>query len=236
MLTIDRDRAGASPGARVLDLGCGEGRHTFDALRAGATVVALDAACSPVGATSAMVRAMLDVEEISGVRFGPAVADALALPFADGAFDVVIASEIFEHLPEDEGAMREVARVLRPGGTLALSVPRCGPERVNWMLSRAYHETPGGHVRVYRRAAIERIVAGAGLRVVGHDHRHGLHSPYWWLRCLVGVHREDHPLVAAYHRFLVWDIVRRPLLTRALDAILDPVVGKSLVLYCAKPR
>ncbi|MFI5427919.1 hypothetical protein [Aeromicrobium sp. UC242_57] len=36
------------------------------------------------------------------------------------------------------------------------------------------------------------------------DHAHALHSPYWWLKCAVGVNREQHPLVRAYHRPLVW--------------------------------
>lgn len=69
------------------------------------------------------------------------------------------------------------------------------------------------------------------MRMLGAHHAHALHTPYWWLRCLVGVSREDHPLVAAYHRFLVWDIVRSPRLTRAVDRVLCPVLGKSLVVY-----
>jgi SAM-dependent methyltransferase len=234
MLTIDRRRSGCVVGARVLDLGCGGGRHTFDALRAGAATVAFDRSGDDVTSVAGMVAAMSEVGEITDQRFGSAVGDATTLPFADGCFDVVVAAEILEHLPADTAAVSEIVRVLRPGGTFALSVPRTGPERVNWMLSKAYHEVEGGHVRIYRRRSLERLVESRGLTVVGHEYRHGLHSPYWWLRCIVGVDRADHRLVAAYHRFLVWDIVRRPLLTRGLDAIFNPFIGKSLVLYCTK--
>lgn len=236
MLTIDRDPAGLTAGSRVLDLGCGSGRHTFDALRGAACVVALDRALDEVIAVSGMVNAMTESGELRNPRFGPVVADASSIPFGDGAFDVVIASEILEHLGEDSFAIGEVVRVLRPGGIVAISVPRTGPERVNWMLSRAYHEVEGGHVRIYRRRPLEALLVGSGLTVVSRRYRHGLHSPYWWLRCAVGVDRTDHPLVSAYHRVLIWDIERRPLLTRLLDAILNPLVGKSLVLYCEKLR
>jgi SAM-dependent methyltransferase len=161
--------------------------------------------------------------------------DALALPFADATFDRVVASEVLEHVPDDAGALRELARVLRPGGTLAATVPRWWPEQVNWWLSEEYHANPGGHVRIYRRAGLEAHLVASGLRPVDAHHAHALHAPYWWLRCLVGPSNDHHPLVAAYHRFLVWDIERAPQLTRTLDRLLNPLIGKSLVLYASRP-
>ena len=130
--------------------------------------------------------------------------------------------------------MRELARVLRPGGTMAVTVPRCLPEAVNWALSDEYHDTPGGHVRIYRRSTLERRLTMAGLEPTGHHHAHGLHAPYWWLRCLVGPSNESHPAVAAYHRLLVWDIVKAPRVTRTADRMLNPLIGKSLVVYLHK--
>jgi SAM-dependent methyltransferase len=147
------------------------------------------------------------------------------------SFDVVIAAEVLEHLPDDALAMAELARVLRPGGMLVVSVPRFGPELVNWALSREYHEVPGGHIRIYRRSQLRHRLASVGLVAVGSHHAHALHTPYWWLRCLIGVSREDHALVAAYHRLLVWDIVKGPRATRIAERLLRPVLGKSLVMY-----
>lgn len=163
-------------------------------------------------------------------------ADATQLPFADGTFDKVIAAEVLEHLREDTAAMAELARVLRPGGTMAASVPRYGPELVNWALSDRYHNRPGGHVRIYRRSQLIARLARAGLSLVGSHHAHALHSPYWWLRCALGVDNEDHPAVAAYHRLLVWDIMAAPALTRVPEHLLNPVLGKSLVVYLVRER
>ncbi len=236
MLTARYDRLGVHPGDRLLDLGCGFGRHAFEAARRGAAVVALDAGRAEVEGVVATFVAMTEAGELDPARQHAAVVqgDALALPFADGAFDRIICSEVLEHIPDDRGAIDELTRVLRPGGTIAVTVPRFGPELVNWALSDEYHMVPGGHVRIYRRRVLESRLAAAGLRVTGHHYAHGLHSPYWWLKCLVGTTNDEHGAVRAYHRLLVWDIVKRPWLTRAAEAVLSPLMGKSLVIYAAR--
>jgi SAM-dependent methyltransferase len=237
VLTVDYDRLGVRPGDRVLDLGCGFGRHAFEAARRGASVVALDAGPDEVAQVRATFGAMVEAGELTADYPATAVqGDALALPFADATFDRVIASEVLEHIPNDRAAMRELARVLRRGGSMAVTVPRCVPEALNWALSDEYHDTPGGHVRIYRRSTLQRRLSSAGLQPTGHHYAHGLHSPYWWLRCLVGPANDTHPVVEAYHKVLVWDIVRAPFLTRAADRVLSPVIGKSLVLYLSKPE
>jgi SAM-dependent methyltransferase len=236
VLTVDYDRLGVGPGDLVLDLGGGFGRHAFEAARRGAAVIALDAGPDEVAQVRATLGAMVDAGELTPEHPATAVqGDALALPFPDGTFDRVIASEVLEHIPDDVAAMRELARVLKPGGAMAVTVPRCGPEAVNWALSDEYHDTPGGHVRIYRRSTLERRLGSTGLVATGHHHAHGLHSPYWWLRCLVGPSNDSHPAVAAYHKVLVWDIVKGPLVTRTADRVLSPIIGKSLVVYLSKP-
>jgi hypothetical protein len=50
----------------------------------------------------------------------------------------------------------------------------------------------------------------------------------------VGHKNDGHPAVKLYHRFLVWDIMKKPLLTRALDRTLNPLISKSIVLYLKK--
>jgi len=236
MLTCDYDRLGLVKGDLLLDLGCGFGRHAYEAARRGADVVALDAGRDEVDGVAAVFAAMAEQGELDDrARVGTVQADGLRLPFADATFDRVICSEVLEHLPDDRAAMAELARVLRPGGTMAVTVPRYGPELVNWALSDEYHAVRGGHIRIYRRRQLLDRLRASGLEVTGTGHAHGLHSPYWWLRCAVGTTNEDHALVRAYHRLLVKDIVEAPRATRLADRVLSPVIGKSIVVYLRRP-
>jgi hypothetical protein len=93
----------------------------------------------------------------------------------------------------------------------------------------------GGHVRIYSGTELKAKLRAAGL-VIQDEHRaHGLHSPYWWLRCAVGPAREDNKFVNAYKKFLEWDIVSAPTLTRTLEKVLAPALGKSYIVYSQKP-
>lgn len=236
MLTIDFDRLGVRSGESVLDVGCGAGRHAFELYRRGTRVVALDRDAEELKSVAGMFAAMqLEGEVPQEARAAAIEGDALALPFPDDSLDRVIASEILEHIPDDQAAIAELARVLRPGGTLAITVPRWLPEKVCWALSDAYHQVEGGHVRIYRADELTAKVQSTGLIPQGQAHAHALHSPYWWLKCAVGVDNDQNVLVSNYHRLLVWDMMKAPALTRQTERLLNPFVGKSVVLYFQKP-
>ncbi|EFC86156.1 class I SAM-dependent methyltransferase [Parafrankia sp. EUN1f] len=237
MLTVDFDRFPVPGKALVLDLGCGAGRHSFEALRQGARVIALDYSADEVAGVNAMFGAMAAEDQVPpGGQAAAVRGDALSLPFADGTFDRIIAAEVLEHLPADAGAIAELARVLRPGGLAAVTVPARFPERICWALSDDYHNVEGGHVRIYRQDDLVAKLRAGGLDLIGQHRAHALHAPYWWLRCLVGVHDDNHRATKLYHRLLVWDMMRQPAITRRTEQLLNPVLGKSLVLYLRKPR
>ncbi len=238
MLTVDYRRLDLRAGHRVLDLGCGLGRHAFEALRRGATVVASDMALSELAEVQAVYGVMEEDGELAaGVAATAVCADATRLPFPDGSFDRVIASEVLEHIPRDAAALAELARVLAPGGMLAVTVPSWLPERICWALSDEYYapKAEGGHLRIYRRRQLETMLTAAGLEPHDAHRAHALHTPYWWLRCAVGVRDDANPLVRAYLRFLTWDITRAPSVTRWADRALNPLIGKSIVLYARRP-
>ena len=239
MLTIKFDKLYLKPGDKFLDAGTGFGRHAFEAARRGAQVIALDYAQQEVETTRATFAAMYQAGELDPNSFtGVVRGDATRLPFADATFDCIVTSEVLEHIEDDVSALSEFVRVLRPGGLLAATVPSWFPERINWALSDEYHApfVKGGHLRIYRSSQLRAKIKNAGL-VVGDSHKaHGLHSPYWWLRCAVGPQREDNKAVAIYKKFLEWDIISAPLITRALDRALSPAIGKSYVVYAKKPQ
>ncbi|KRF37728.1 methyltransferase [Nocardioides sp. Soil805] len=217
-------------------MGCGAGRHAFEMYKRGADVVAFDQDADELATVREWFAAMRDAGEVpAGAEADVKEGDALSLPFADGEFDRVVAAEVLEHVPADIQAIHELVRVLRPGGTLAVSVPRWFPEIVNWKLSDDYHNTPGGHIRIYTDKELVDKVTKAGMDFEGKDHAHGLHAPYWWIKCAVGVHNDDHPLARAYHRLLVWEIMKNPKALQVAGKLLDPVIGKSMVLYFRKP-
>ena len=243
MLTVRFDRLGVREGDLLLDMGCGAGRHAFESFKRGARVVAFDYSAAELKDVGGLFAAMRDAGE-AGTEPGSMAAttngDALALPFPDDTFDRVIASEVLEHVSDDRQALQEVFRVLRPGGTLAATVPSWLPEQICWGLSDEYHApfVEGGHVRIFTEPQLRRRMRDAGLRPGAAHHAHALHSPYWWLKCAVGPTNDDHPLVKAYLQVLLWDIAQvQPMgtLTRWAERVLNPVLGKSLVVYATKP-
>ena len=238
MLTIRFDELGLRGGDRVLDVGSGFGRHVYECARRGANVVALDYAADEVIDTRNTLAAMVTAGEITADRLiGVLRGDARRLPFPDATFDVVITSEVLEHIQDDVSAIAEMVRVLKPGGRFAATVPAWFPETINWKLSDEYHapKSVGGHVRIYSRIELAAKLEAAGLDVNGYHRAHALHSPYWWLKCAVGPGNNDHPMVVKYRKFLEWDIVEQPRSTRLAERALSPVLGKSSVHYATKP-
>ncbi len=239
MLTVRYDVLGLQTGDLVLDLGAGFGRHAFEAARHGGRVVAFEYAHDELLSVRATFAAMAEAGEIQADRFaGSPQGDATRLPFRDNSFDRVIVSEVLEHVQNDVGAISEIARILKPGGVVAATVPTWFPEKVNWMLTDEYHapKSVGGHVRIYTATELKAKLRSAGLTVENQHHAHALHSPYWWLKCAVGPANNDHRAVAAYRKFLEWDIIKGPKSVRVVERALSPVLGKSYIVYARKAR
>jgi len=235
MLTVDFSKINLKPGVRVLDAGCGNGRHLYEAFkRPGVQVVGLDMKSEDVTKARNMMRLMEKEGEGGEAGWGIFTGDITKLPFSDHSFDIVICSEVLEHIPDEAEAIREITRVLKPGEIMAVSVPRFFPELICWALSKTYRNEPGGHIRIYRKRELIRKLEEAGLVCFDTGRAHGLHAPYWWLKCMVGLENESSRLVKLYHDFLVWDIEKRPWLTRTLEKLANPFVAKSSVLYLKK--
>jgi ubiquinone/menaquinone biosynthesis C-methylase UbiE len=237
VITVDFNQLKIGPGYRILDIGCGSGRHTAAAYRL-QNVVAIGADIKHAELVEAKERLEFhdQLGENGGGKWGLTMADVSALPFEDHFFDLVICSEVLEHIAEDENAAREMIRVLKPGHPLVVSVPRFWPERICWALSSQYANSDNGHIRIYRKKSLIAMMENCGVQRRALHYAHSLHAPYWWLKCVMGLNRADSKLVNLYHRFLNWDMMKQPRTTGLLERLLNPIMGKSLVVYFRKDK
>ncbi len=234
MQTVDYKLFGLKTGDRVLDLGCGEGRHVISTyMTADVEAVGVDLCFDDLKTTRERFEPFAEPNN-GNKTFVISVANALELPFADSSFDKVICSEVLEHIPDYLGALKEIERILKPGGIFCASVPRFWPEKLCWLFSDDYHANEGGHLRIFKARQLRQQIESQGF---DHYHRHwahALHAPFWWLKCLMWEKQEQSLLIKAYHRLLVWDLLDRPWLTRKMEALLNPLLGKSVVMYFRK--
>ncbi|MCP4350013.1 MAG: class I SAM-dependent methyltransferase [Desulfobacterales bacterium] len=235
MITVDFNRLDIKSGDRILDIGCGTGRHTCEIFTRGAVAVGVDRCFEDLRKTRDSLVSWEEYGKEKGI-WGILSGDITQLPFADNFFDLVICSEVLEHIKDSRKAMAEIVRVLKPGKDLVVSVPRFFPECVCWVLSKSYYQAEGGHIRIYKEKELINELESEGVRKWAKHFAHSLHTPYWWLKCLLGPNRDDLVMVNLYHRLLVWDIMHQPWLTKFSDKILNPVLGKSLVLYLRKEK
>ncbi len=230
LLTVDLERLEVRPGERLLDAGCGEGRHCFGALSRGARVVGLDLDLDSLRLASKRLRK----EAAAGDSLGEMLqGNTFALPFRDETFHKVICSEVMEHVHDYRAAARELARVTKPGGMVAVTIPTATSEHLYLRTGDDYFESLGGHIRIFRPRELSRGLAAAGLATVGCGFAHALHTPYWVLRSIVGLPDADEsPLVKLYRFFLI-----RATASRAMDRLekaLNFCFPKSLILYAEK--
>jgi SAM-dependent methyltransferase len=230
LLTVDLERLELRPGERLLDAGCGEGRHCYGALERGARVVGLD--LDPAGLRAAVGGLRKRAGELNSL--GEMLqGDAFHLPFADGSFDKVICSEVMEHVHDYRAAARELARVTTPGGIVAVTIPTATSENLYLRVGDDYFESLGGHIRIFRPRQLADGLAEAGFATEGVGFAHALHTPYWVLRSIAGLpNADDSPLVRAYRLFLI-RATGSPAMTW-LERALNFCFPKSLILYAEK--
>lgn len=235
MITIDFNQLNIHPDDRILDIGCGEGRHTIKACQQNETIcVGADFGFENLIKTQKKLRFHQSINDLCCKTIDLSCMDMTDMPFKNGSFDSVICSEVLEHIPNDKKAINELVRILKPGKVLAISVPRFWPEKICWGLSDAYFNANMGHVRIYKKASLIKTIESFGVTCFSSHYAHSIHTPFWWLKCLVGPNRTDSSIVNLYHQLLVWDLMKKPDLTAFIDKLLNPILGKSLVLYFKK--
>ncbi len=232
LLTVDLERLDVGAGDWVLDAGCGEGRHCFGCLERGARVVGLDLDFDSLRLPAIRLRERsAELDSVGEMNQG----NAFQLPYRDATFDRIICSEVMEHVHDYTAAASELARVTKPGGKLAITIPTATSEHLYLRLGDEYFESPGGHIRIFKPRQLAKGLARAGLATVGVGFAHGFHTPYWVMRSIMHLPDADESrLVRFYRKFLI-QITGSPLMDSLEKRVLNYICPKSLILYAEKP-
>jgi ubiquinone/menaquinone biosynthesis C-methylase UbiE len=233
MLTFNFNKINVNPEGTMLDLGCGEGRHIFGVMEQFPDLkcIGLD---PHIESLEKAKEGLEFLESISNRKTNFLSGSAYSLPFNDNSFDLVVCSEVLEHLHEYKDAIKEISRVLRPGGQFLASVPAELPEKICWYLSEEYQNQPGGHLRIFKKNKLIEDITGLNFVFESSQRFHSIHSPYWWLRCFFWESQETNPLIKIYKKILERHILKKPFFLEFLDKVLNPILGKSIALYFVK--
>jgi len=233
MLTFDFNRININPEGTMLDLGCGEGRHIFGLMEKFPDLkcIGLD---PHIESLDKAFEGLKFLESISNSKTNFLSGSAYSLPFSDDSFDLVVCSEVLEHLHDYKDAIKEINRVLKPGGQFLASVPAEFPEKICWLLSEAYQNQPGGHLRIFKKNELIKEVAEHNFSFESSQRFHSIHSAYWWLRCLFWKSQESNIIIKGYKKILERHILKKPFFLDLIDKIFNPILGKSIAFYFVK--
>ena len=233
MLTFDFNRININPEGTMLDLGCGEGRHIFGVMEKFPDLkcIGLD---PHIESLDKAFEGLKFLESISNTKTSFLSGSAYSLPFCDDSFDLVVCSEVLEHLHDYKDAIKEINRVLKPGGQFLASVPAEFPEKICWFLSEAYQNQPGGHLRIFKKNELIKEIAEHNFSFESSQRFHSIHSAYWWLRCLFWKSQESNIIIKGYKKILERHVLKKPFFLDSIDKFFNPILGKSIAFYFVK--
>ena len=233
MLTFNFKKYNLNHNGSMLDVGCGEGRHIFGIMQEYPMMkcVGLDMDDDSLKKAEEGYSYFESISEV-GAEF--IKGSAYSLPFPDNTFDLIVCSEVLEHLHEYHDAVIEINRVLKPGGKFFASVPAFWPEKICWYLSKEYQNQPGGHLRILDQKKLIHEIEDRGFKFLSSEKFHSIHSPYWWLRCFFWKSQEKNLLVKVYKKILERHILKKPRIIDNIDKLMNPIMGKSFSMYFKK--
>ena len=233
MLTFNFKKYTLNHNGSMLDVGCGEGRHIFGVMQEYPMMkcVGLDMDDDSLKKAEEGYSYFESISEV-GAEF--IKGSAYSLPFPDNTFDLIVCSEVLEHLHEYNDAVIEINRVLKPGGKFFASVPAFWPEKICWYLSKEYQNQPGGHLRIFDQKKLIHEIENRGFIFLSSEKFHSIHSPYWWLRCFFWKSQEKNLLVKVYKKILERHILKKPRIIDNIDKLMNPIMGKSFSMYFKK--
>ena len=233
MLTFNLTKYELNESGVMLDVGCGEGRHIFGIMQEHPEMkcIGLDMDNDSLHKAEEGYEYFKSISN-AGAEF--IKGSAYSLPFLDNSLDLIVCSEVLEHLHQYNDAVKEIHRVLKPGGKFYASVPASWPEKICWALSKDYQNQPGGHLRIFNQSGLVSEIEESGFKFLSSDRFHSIHAPYWWLRCFFWNTQDSNLVVNGYKKMLERHILKKPFFLDFIDKIFNPFLGKSFSMYFEK--
>jgi ubiquinone/menaquinone biosynthesis C-methylase UbiE len=233
MLTFNLTKYELNESGIMLDVGCGEGRHIFGIMQEHPEIkcIGLDMDNDSLHKAEEGYEYFKSISN-AGAEF--IKGSAYSLPFLDNSLDLIVCSEVLEHLHQYNDAVKEIHRVLKPGGKFYASVPASWPEKICWALSKDYQNQPGGHLRIFNQSGLVSEIEESGFKFLSSDRFHSIHAPYWWLRCFFWNTQDSNFFVNGYKKMLERHILKKPFFLDFIDKIFNPFLGKSFSMYFEK--
>ena len=233
MLTFNLTKYSLIESGTMLDVGCGEGRHIFGIMQNYPEMKCIGLDMDD----DSLIKAEEGYEFFESISNAGAEflkGSAYSLPFQNNSLDLIVCSEVLEHLHHYNDAVKEIHRVLKPGGKFYASVPASWPEKICWALSKDYQNQPGGHLRIFNQSKLVSEISEVGFTFLSSDRFHSIHAPYWWIRCFFWNTQDSNIIVKLYKKILERHILNKPFLLDLIDKILNPFMGKSFSMYFEK--
>jgi ubiquinone/menaquinone biosynthesis C-methylase UbiE len=220
----------------VIDVGCGDGGFIGFCAGQGAEVLCIDRDEVKLARTEARVKA-------SPARAYRAIlSDCDPIPLEDGVGDLVICTEVLEHVPDPVKFLDELIRVAKPGAQLLISVPDERSEQfVSATAPPQYFEVPN-HIRIFSAQAFEKLVLDSGLEIENHHFRGCFWSMFWplsWMTCEPGPGKglpvdNEHPIVDHWVR--LWEQVQQHPQGHKIRDALNQLLPKSQTIVARKSK
>lgn len=218
-------------GSKVLDIGCSSGEQAIEIAKQGIIVYGIDSSVK-------RVKRFEKLAKQNNLQCFPIMADARKLPFKDDYFDAIIATEVFEHIPDISKVVDESFRVLKNGGWGCISVPTKLTEKI-FRKIHPYYIKDSGHVNFFSKAEIISVLTKSGFTIEKIEKLNFEWTLFWLIHSIfktrfdsTGSPIENYKISKGYHKML--SILQLFKMYNLLLWIGNNILPKSYYIYVKK--
>jgi len=227
---INFDLLNLNQQSKILDVGCGTGTILIPLWENGYQAIGVDPQLDE------LFKVLDNSDSLAKFKVFVTCARGEDLPFDSNIFDIVTCSEVLEHVQSPELILSEIHRVLKPGGTLCITVPGYLTERIFGLMHPKWFEY-SGHKNIFRKGKLVSMLRDCGFEPFSLKGKRGFYTYFWFFHCLVrtkynclGQPLEHRRLTNLLFSF--WRLLEKLMLKPYLEGILNRFLPKSILIYC----